>query len=165
MRNRFLDLFALSAVLLTSITLGGCSTINLPEKPVVSLVNIELGDVTVFETSATVVVRVSNPNLGPITVKGTAFDVALDGCSLGKALGDEVIEVPALNSATTRARVHLSNIAMATKIKSIIDSRRFDYSIDGVLYLEADGKKGSLRTSNSGRIDAKDFIPKNGASR
>jgi hypothetical protein len=48
---------------------------------------------------------------------------------------------------------------VAGRVRDIIASRTFDYRIDGKLYGVARNQRMTLRSSNGGRLDARDYVP------
>ncbi|MEK7706645.1 MAG: hypothetical protein AAB380_01450, partial [Verrucomicrobiota bacterium] len=65
--------------------------------------------------------------------------------------------VPRLGTVTQKITVHLSNLALATRIKSVIEARRFDYRIQSVFY--GKGWFDRVRSESEGQLDLKDFTP------
>ena len=72
-------------------------------------------------------------------------------------MSDSEVEVPRLGTVTQDITVHLNNLALATRIKSVIEAKRFDYRIQSTFY----GKSmfSSLHSETEGRLDLKDFTP------
>ena len=132
--------------------LAGCASIPAPS---VNLVNVRFTEATVLETTAQFTLRLSNPNPEPVRVTGSAHRIYLNGLYIGEALSNETMEVPGLATATQAVTVHLNNLAMATRIKAIIEARVFDYKIDSVFYTDS----RRTRSTSNGRLDLKDFTP------
>ncbi len=147
------------ALLLALLLLPACSPLRGLETPRVSLVNLQFQNITVFETSAVVEVRVSNPNPEPIAINGASYGLLIGGTHVGEAMSPDRLEVPALGSVVQRAEVHLSNLALARNIKSIVESKHFHYAITSRLYLKTSKGEGKVKSFNEGVIDAKDFTP------
>ena len=134
------------------LALCGCSP---KPGPAVSIVTVRLTDMTAFETTATFKLRFSNDTPEAMRLTGGAHKIYLNGLYVGEGLSGDTLELPRLATATQEVTVHLSNIALVTRIKPIIDSRSFDYRIRSTLYSQA----GRLRSENTGRLELKDFIP------
>lgn len=134
------------------LALCGCSP---KPGPPVSIVSVRLTDMTAFETTATFKLRFSNDTPEAMQLTGGAHKIYLNGLYVGEGLSDKTLELPRLATATQEVTVHLSNIALVTRIKPIIDSKSFDYRIRSTLYSQA----GRLRSENAGRLELKDFIP------
>ena len=144
-------LFLLSAGL---VLFCGCRT---APGPAVSLVNVGFNQTTVFETAATFTLRLSNETPQPMQLEGGVYKIYLNGLYVGEGLNGETMSLPRLATATQDLIVHLNNLRMVTRIKSIIESRSFDYRIKSVLY--GTSPAGRLRSVNEGRLDLKDFTP------
>lgn len=146
--------WALSFPALFLIVLCGCAS---KSGTTVSIVNLRLTDVTAFETTATFTLRFSNEAPEPVHLTGGVHKIYMNGLYIGKGLSSDALEVPRLGTAMQDVTVHLSNIALATRIKPIIESRSFDYRIESTLY----GKSWMDRshTESQGRLDLKDFTP------
>ena len=132
----------------------GCGKSNGPS---VNLVSVHFKDATAFETTATFTMRISNeaPEAGRFT--GSAHKIYLNGLYVGKGLSDSEVEVPRLGTVTQDITVHLNNLALATRIKSVIEAKRFDYRIQSTFY--GKGMFSSLHSETEGRLDLKDFTP------
>ena len=141
---------ALTATLL----LCGCGKSNGPS---VNLVNVQFKDATVFETTTTFTMRISNDAPEARRFTGSAHKIYLNGLYVGKGLSASEVEVPRLGTVTQDITVHLNNLALATRIKSVIEAKRFDYRIQSSFY----GKTmfGSLHSETEGKLDLKDFTP------
>ncbi|MEM9594944.1 MAG: LEA type 2 family protein [Acidobacteriota bacterium] len=139
-------LMSLFAVLL----LTGCSTL---EPPDVTLSNLQLTDLTVLETSGVVTLRLANGNPEPLVVDGAAFNLYLMGRKVGKVLSDERVEVGRLSTSTLEAELHLSNLAMATRLQEILETETVAYEIRGKVWVLGDLGRSALRLSSSGDVD------------
>lgn len=142
------SLFALAAALL----LAGCTTV---QPPAVSLVNVQLGAATALETNAQFTLRLTNETPEPLRLNGGSFKIYLDGYFVGDGVSDEAITLPRFSSGTMTANVHLSHWRLATRIRPLLDARRFDYRITGKLY--ATQPAGTIRVSEEGRLDLNQF--------
>lgn len=141
-------------VLAVALALAGCTTI---QPPAVSLVNVQLGTATAFETSAKFTLRLTNDSPEPLVLNGGSFKIYINGLAVGTGVSDEVISLPRLASGTMTVSVHLSNLRLATRIRPLLESRSFDYSITGKLFSTQPG--GTVRFRDEGRLDLKDFQP------
>lgn len=141
-------------LLLLPLFLAGCAS----QSPVsVGIVNVRLTDVTAFETTTTFTLRFSNESHEPVELTGGVHKIYLNGFYIGKGLSSETIAVPRLETAKQDVTVHLSNIAMITRIKPIIESESFGYRIESLLYGKS--RMDRMRTVSEGRLDMKDFTP------
>jgi LEA14-like dessication related protein len=145
----------LLALLATAVWLGGCG--GGTPGPTVSLINLRFEDATALETTATFTLRLSNESPQPVQIKGEVHKIYLNGLYVGKGLSDQTVTVPRLGTITHEVKVHLSNLALATRIKSIIETQTFEYRIVSVFHGQS---WFSRRDSEStGKLELKDLIP------
>jgi LEA14-like dessication related protein len=133
---------------------SGCASIGLV-KPDVSLVNLKFTDLTMFETSGIFTVRLTNENPEPLFVEGGVYNLYLGGLRVGKGLSNHRLEVPPLSTATDEVELHLSNLAIATQLRSIYESGIADYRIKGKVYVEGNFGRRRVTIENEGRFDFK----------
>ena len=126
-----------------------------PPGPSVSLVNVRFTQATVLETSGVFTLRLNNETPDPLQLRGGVHKIYLNGLYLGEGLNNEPLEVAGLSSATQSVTVHLSNLALVTRLKPLIESKVFDYRVESVLYPTT----GRLHTSSEGRLDLREFQP------
>jgi len=126
----------------------------------VNLVSVHFKQATAFETTATFTLRLNNETPKAMQFTGGAHKIYLNGLYVGSGLSSDSIEVPRLSTLTNGVTVHLSNLALATRIKSVIDAKAIDYRILSVFY----GKSWLDRTrcQGEGRLDLNDFMPATG---
>ena len=64
---------------------------------------------------------------------------------------------PRLSTTTHDVTVHLSNIALVTRLKPIIESKSFEYRVASVFH----GKSwmDRKRSENTGKLELKDLVP------
>lgn len=125
--------------------------------PTVNLVTVKFQKATALETTATFTLRLSNEAPEARQFTGSAHKIYINDLYVGKGLSDSMIEVPRLGTVTQDITVHLSNLALATRLKSIIENERFDYRIQSVFY--GKGAFGRLKSETEGKLDLKDFTP------
>ena len=125
--------------------------------PAVNLVSVRFTDATVLETTATFTLRLSNdaPEARPFT--GSAHTIYLNDLYVGKGLSDEAVTVPRLGTVTQDITVHLSNLALATRLKSVIEAKRFNYRIQSTFYGTSWWDRRN--SESQGKLDLKDFTP------
>ena len=142
------------SLLATLAVLTGCSRNSGPS---VNLVTVHFLEATALETTATFTLRLSNERTEPQTFSGGVHKLYLNGLYVGKGLSDVSVTVPRLATVTNNVTVHLSNLAMITRIKSVIESKSFDYRIQSIFY----GKSflNRTRSETSGKLDLKDLMP------
>lgn len=145
--SRLLPLAALAAALL-----AGCSSLGY-DRPDVSLVDLKFKDLKMFETSGTFTIRVSNPNPNPLRVEGGVYNLYLDGLRIGRGLSGETLEVPPLSSVTIPVELYVSNLAVASRLRSIYKTRDVDYRIKAKIYVRRNLGRRTLTVNRSGRFD------------
>jgi LEA14-like dessication related protein len=134
------------------LALAGCTP---KPGPAVNIVNVKFKDMTAFETTMAFTLRFDNDKPDALQVTGGAHKIYLNGLYVGEGLSADALEIPRLGTATQDVTVHMNNIALATRIKPIIESRSFDYRIRSTLY----SNSGRMRSETEGRLDLKDFTP------
>jgi LEA14-like dessication related protein len=136
------------------VLLCGC---NRAAGPSVNLVSVHFQNATALETTATFTIRLSNDAPEARQFTGSAHTIYLNGLYVGKGLCDKTVAVPRLGTVTQEITVHLSNLALATRIKSVIEAKRFDYRIQSTFY--GKGWLDRMRSESEGKLDLKDFTP------
>jgi LEA14-like dessication related protein len=125
--------------------------------PDVTLVDLELVDATIFESTFDIRVRVFNENPEPLVIDGAVITLELEGRRFGKGSTDERVEVPRLGSAVLGLDMHLSHVAVASKIRGVLDRRTVSYSITGKVYVVTpSGAIRRLSIDKRGSIDLAD---------
>lgn len=125
--------------------------------PSVSLINLRFDEATALETTATFTLRLSNESSQPVEIEGEVHRIYLNGLYLGKGLSDAKVEVPRLGTVTHEVKVYLSNLALVTRLKSIIETKSFEYRIASVFH----GKSmfSRMKSDNIGKLELKDLVP------
>lgn len=125
--------------------------------PSVSLASVQLTQATALETTALFTLRLNNTLPDNVTLDGGVHRIFLNGLYCGEGLSNETISIDRLTSTTQVVTVHLNNLALATRIKALIESKSFEYRIQSTFY----GKRptGRMKTVSEGRLDLKDFQP------
>lgn len=136
---------------------SGCALLGPAPRADVSLVNMEFTNVTLFETTAQVTIRIQNQNPDPVRVEGGVHSLSINGTELGSGTTSEYLDLPPFQSGTQTLTLHLSNIAMLSKIKSLVESKRFQYEIESEIPVRRDGIRRSVDVSRSGSVTPDDF--------
>lgn len=153
----------LAALLLMMIPLAGCATFGLIN-PEVSLVNLKFTDLTLFETSGVFIVRLTNENPEPMFIEGGVYNLYLGGWRIGKGLSNHRLEVPPLSTTTDEIELHLSNLAIATQLRSIYESGVADYRIKAKIYVEGGFGRRRVTVEKEGRFDFRTQTESTGVS-
>ncbi|MHC1768679.1 MAG: LEA type 2 family protein [Verrucomicrobiia bacterium] len=146
-------------LILTASLLCSCSTLQEEAGVDVELVNVRLNEATVLETTAAFTVRVSNETSEPITLEGSVHKFYLNGTYIGKGMSAETLSVARLSSATQEVPVHLRNVALARRIRPILESRTMDYRVSSTLYLVNGTRSQRCRIVHDGEVALDDFKP------
>jgi LEA14-like dessication related protein len=125
--------------------------------PSVDLVSVRFEDATALETTATFTLRLSNENPAPVQINGAVHKIYVNGLYLGKGLSDQTVEVPRLGTITNDVTVYINNLKLATRFKSIIETKAFEYRIASVFH--GSSRFGRTRSESSGKLELKDFLP------
>lgn len=125
--------------------------------PSVTLVSVKFEDATALETTAIFTLRLSNENAEPVHITGEVHKIYLNGLYVGKGLSDKTFDLPRLSTTTHDVTVHLSNIALVTRLKPIIESKSFEYRVASVFH----GKSWSdrMKSESAGKLELKDLVP------
>ncbi len=150
----------LSTLVIALIASVGCISTDPLEPPEVNLVDLDFVDATVFESTLNVAVRISNDNPEPLILDGAVIKLELSGRKFGKGATSERIEIPRFSSIVQQLEMHLSHIAVATKIQGIIESKTVDYGITGKVYvITPSGRTKRLPIDKQGTIDLRGKQP------
>ncbi|MFM2081457.1 MAG: hypothetical protein RL380_148 [Verrucomicrobiota bacterium] len=130
--------------------------------PAVNVVSVHFQSATALETTATFTLRVSNEQPEPQTFTGSAHKIYLNGLYVGKGLCAAALTVPRLSTITNDVTVHLSNLALITRVKSVVEAKAIDCRIQSIFY----GKSMlSRKTSETiGKLALADFMPTEAAT-
>jgi LEA14-like dessication related protein len=134
--------------------LAGCSRNN---GPTVNLVTVHFKEASALETTSEFIIRLSNDSPEARKFTGGAHKIYINGLYVGKGLSAEPIEVPRLGTVTQAVTVHLSNLALATRVKAVIEAKSFEYRLQSTFF--GDSIFSRMHSETTGRLDLKDFTP------
>jgi len=146
----------------------GCVSTDPIEPPEVSLVDLGFVDATLFESTLDVRVRIANDNPEPLILDGAVIKLDLDGRNFGKGTIADRIEIPRFSSVVQHLEMHLSHLAVATKIKGVVESKTVDYGISGKVYVVTPSgsvkrlpidKRGTIDLRGGGPLEFQDDPP------
>jgi len=150
--NVFRNILAASIFCMLIIT--GCTGMEAPEPPELTLANLKFTDVTLFETNATATLRVINPAPEAIEIRGASLKLIVDGHTLGRGVSQAQLHVEGLSTASFDAEFHINNASAVFRLRQIMENRVMDYAIRGKLYLmETSGRQRSVKIDRSGHLD------------
>lgn len=131
----------------------GCSGLRKDfVKPEVKVVNLELDSVSVFETVMNFTVRIDNENPYPIELDGAKHQFYLNGDYIGKGFSRSKVEIPRLGSVRDNVEVHLSNLSVLGRVRSLLNAGDVAYSIRSTLYLDKSLGKRSIEINQDGSV-------------
>jgi LEA14-like dessication related protein len=132
----------------------GCASTEPVEPPGVTLVDLDIVDATLFESTLDVAVRISNDNPEPIIIDGAVIKLELNGIKVGKGASDERLELPRLDSVVRRVELHMNHLALATRIKGIIEAKVLNYAVTGKVYVvRPSGSVRGMSFESRGKLD------------
>lgn len=146
------------AVLVLTVVCTGCTTLRLAP-PEVTLVDLEFTDLTMFETTGEFTVRLANENPEPLTINGGVYRLYLNGIKVGKALSSEAVEVPRLGTATQRVELHVNNVALVSRLVSLMETPILSYQIKSRLFVEGAYGTRRINLENTGTFSWDDEEP------
>jgi len=138
-----------------ALLLCGCGG-NTPGSSV-NLVREHLQTAAALVTTATFIIRLSNDAPEARQFTGSAHKINLNGLYVGRGLSDKTVEAPQLCTVTQESTVHLNNLALATRLKSMMESKRFNYPIQSVFY--RDGWPDRVQSEGVRILGLNDFTP------
>jgi len=142
---------------LVSLFFAGCSLFDTGPKPDVTIVNAIFTDVNLFETGMEFTVKVTNHTPQPLVIDGAVYHIYLNGIDVGTGSSGELLEIPRFGSANQTVRVGLSNLSMMGNLRSIIESKKFDYKIESEFYMKGRSFPWKVKTEKSNELDFRDF--------
>lgn len=155
---KFNTIFRTIFTTIIAATLAACALLGPPPKANVSLVDLQFSDMTLFETTADVSIRIENLNTTALTIKGGTHTISVNGSELGTGLSDETLSLAAHSSGIQHVKLHISNLTALTKIKSIVDSKNFDFEIKSEITADLNGFSRTIELTQKGRVSQTDFV-------
>ncbi|MFN8389983.1 MAG: LEA type 2 family protein [Bdellovibrionota bacterium] len=148
---------ALQAVLcIAMISLFAC--IHASPKPEISVVDAVFTDVTLLETGLEFTLRLTNNTPEPMSIEGATYHFSLDGDDIGSGSNGDAVTIPRFGSVTQKVRVGLSNLAMLSQIRTLVESKRFNYKVESDFYFKGSGPfRSERRVTKQGELDVSGF--------
>ena len=144
-------------VVVAAVFATGCSSLTGLEPPTLTLTDLTVVDATLFETTLDVAIRISNDNPEALLVDGVIVKLELGGRGVGKGSSPERVEIPRFGSTVQRLEIHLDNLAVATRLRSILESSTVDWGLAGKVWVvSSSGRARSLPFESRGRLDLGD---------
>ncbi len=164
---------SLPIVFVAAVAVIGCVSTDPLESPGVSLVDLDFVDATLFESTLDIGIRISNDNPETLVIDGAVIKLDLDGRNFGKGTIADRIEIPRFSSVVQHLEMHLSHLAVATKIQGVVESKTVDYGITGKIYVVTPSgsvkrfpidKRGTIDLRGGGPLEYQDDPPVNPSS-
>ncbi len=141
-------------LVLAAFMASGCVSTEPLEPPGVTLVDLDIIDATLFESTLDVAIRISNDNPEPLVIDGAVVKLQLNGIKVGKGASDERLELPRLGSVVRRLELHMNHLALATRIKGIIEAKVLNYGVTGKVYVvRPSGSVRGMSFESRGQLD------------
>jgi LEA14-like dessication related protein len=134
--------------------LAGCGR---SEPLEVGLVTMRFQEAAVLETTVVFTLRISNPNPEPLKLTGSVHKFYLNGLYLGQGMSDAAATVPRLGTVNRDVVMHISNLALATRLKAIVEAEGVDYRLANLFYGESQFAR--LRSESAGKLLLKEIVP------
>ena len=149
--------FALVSLSLLLFFGSACSLRHDPE-PELSIVNALVTDVNLLETGMEFSIKITNPSPEPLLIDGSVYRISINDVDIGTGSSGESLDVPRFSSATQKVRIGLSNLTMFKNIRELVESKKFNYRIEGEFYLKGGTAfRNKIYTEDSARFDFADF--------
>ena len=143
-----------------------CATVKEHPDLAVSLVNLRFQEATAFEMTLQASVRLQNVGLDPIKVEGVSYKIFLNGTPLGGGVSADRVTVPRFDSVLQTVTLHISSLALAARIRTLINEDIVDYRVLSEFSTRTSdpgGHEKRFNVTGEGWIDFRDFAAGTGA--
>lgn len=148
--------FCSSPLLLSLLLFSACSLQHTPE-PELSIVDAQVKDVNLLETGMEFSIKVTNHSAEPLFIDGSVYRIFINDVDIGTGSSGDVLEVPRFSSATQKVRIGLSNLSMFQNIRALVESKKFDYRVEGEFYLKGGTFRRKAFAEDSAHFDFANF--------
>ena len=145
-------------VVSSGIFLGGCATASRLGGVSVSVTNIHPIQASLFETSAELTLRFTNEGMEPFNLNGSAHRLFLNGTYVGRAVSNETLTVPQLDTVTRTVTIHLENLTLLRKLRGLPQARGIAYKLESLLYPSDQPSARRLKTTTAGELDLSGLV-------
>ena len=91
--------------------------------------------------------------LWPLLLAGSAHRLYVNEGYVGAAVNAARLTVPALGTATQALTFHFENIALAGKVRELVDAAAINYRIESQLHPADAAGAGRIKVSTTGKVD------------
>lgn len=134
---------------------GGCATLGSSARANLTIVNVRPTTSTLLESGVELTLRVLNETDRPLEITGSSHKLALNGSSVGRAVSDRAVSVPALGTTTMTVTVYVENIALLRKFGTGQRVEQVAYRLDSRLFTSG---SGTISVSNEDLIDLRPLL-------
>ncbi len=123
------------------------------EPPDVALVGLTPAEGGAFEQRVRVTLRLTNPNNEVIDVDGLRFEIALNDRPFTRGVSNEAFTLDRLDEATVEVFATTTLIDWMRQLGALSEQQelRFDYAIEGRIFLARGGSLDFVRAGELGR--------------
>jgi LEA14-like dessication related protein len=133
--------------------LAGCATLSPGPTVGLSVVNLRPLESTILETSVAVTLRLTNESAQPLVLAGSTHKLFLNGTSVGHAVSNERVTVPAFGTATPTVTVYLENLTLLRKATEVSQSPKLAYRLESRLHPAEGAGFGDVKATATGELD------------
>lgn len=116
----------------------------------VGLNSVRLDQLGLLETNLHLAVRIENRTARSLTIKGGSFVLGLNGEQVGTGLDTGPFQVPPDASIVRTVPIKMGNLSIFTRVRDIVDTRKFNYDLYAILLSE---QLGELQAEKNGELD------------
>jgi len=140
--------------------LSACGTFAPRDVVEVSVVDIRPTRAALLETTGVLTLRFTNETPEPLQLKGSTHRLYLNGSSVGRAVSNDTLTIPALSTATQQVTVHLENLTLIRKATEFSKApASIAYRLESQLFtVDGPGATGRLRATATGELDISGLI-------
>lgn len=157
MKNHPVPTLPLFSLFLSLLFFSACATFAPSGVVAVTVVDIRPTQAALLETTAVLTLRFTNESPEPIQLKGSSHRLYLNGSSVGRAVNNDALTIPALSTMTQQITVHLENLTLVRKVTefSRVPSA-IAYRLDSQLFtVDGPSTTGRLRATATGELDVR----------
>ncbi|HEX2855523.1 MAG TPA: LEA type 2 family protein [Opitutaceae bacterium] len=153
-------LFRLPLFLLPFVFLTACATLAPRGVIDVSVVDIRPTQAALLETTAVLTLRFTNASPEPLQLKGSSHRLYLNGSSIGRAVSNDSLTIPALSTATQQVTVYLENLTLVRKATEFSRSpTAIAYRLESQLFtVDGTSATNRLRATATGELDIRGLM-------
>ncbi len=149
----------LVVALFTVAALAGCATDLKISGVSISVVDLRPVNATLFETEARLTLRFANESVVPIAVSGSSHKLYLNDTYVGRAVDQDAVGMPSMNTATHTVTLYIENLALLQRLQGLDRSSTVSYRLESVLRIDAGEQYDNVKIRSSGSVDLSALLP------